>query len=132
MSNIVIRDPKPEDVAFIYSTWLKGQYHGSEFFKASSRQSYFKHYAAFVESVLINPNTKINVACLEDDIDIIISYCVYTTSGALYWVYTKDGWRGQGWAKKTVPQGISSVKSLTKAGAAIARKKGWKFDPWGD
>ena len=128
---VMIRPAKPEDRAFIISTWTKGQLYGHSFFSAVDPDAYFAHYPQYITSVLDSTTTEVLLACLPEDLDIILAYVVFKGPGVA-WAFTKKAWRGQGLIKQlTQGRPITVVYSLTKPGQAIMLKKGLKFDPWG-
>lgn len=146
------RDKKPEDDAFIFTTWLRGLYRGNEhsryadphlscerckgminFFREIDPDVYFEHYKLVIQKILTFPETKIEVMCLKDDIDVILGYSVYNpTKNIIHWIYVKGGWRKQGIAKSLVPIQPTSVSHLTKAGLSLLRHKHPKaiFNPF--
>lgn len=119
----------PNDKNFIYSTWLKGQFYGTDFFKQVPHDIFYASYPSLIDSLLSRPETTITVLCLTDDPDTIIGYAVYTHPEALHWVFIKQPWRGQGFAKQMLPQGIKSFSGKTAPGDVIAKKYKWTFKP---
>jgi len=126
----IIRKANKDDMPFIYSTWLKGQYYGHEWFSSMDRKTYYANYSKYLEALFAKNSTEITVLVLKDDPEVIIAYAVYTSPQALHWVFTKQAWRGKGHAAKLLLGSITTVKSITESGDAIARNKGWKFDPF--
>lgn len=130
LDEIIVRPFKAEDKAFIMATWLKGQYYGNVWFSEISKKDYNVQYATFIEQVLARPGTKVNIACLRDDTEVILGYSVLSPA-TLHWCYVKEPWRGRGIARLlTQTEVITSVTGLTKTGKAIAKKRAWVFNPW--
>lgn len=130
LDEIQIRPFRVEDKAFIMATWLKGQYYGHPWFSEIKKDVYNQQYAAYVEQLLAKSNTKVNIACLRQDPEVILGYSVLSPT-ALHWCYVKDAWRRRGIAGRlTQGEAIVSVTSLTKPGKEIAKKRGWIFNPW--
>lgn len=125
---ITIRPGKPEDSSFIFSTWLKGQYFGNDWFESVDQKVYFAYYSKYVEAILAKSN--VSIACLTDDPDVILGYAVYTLPETLHWVFVKGAWRAKGIARRLVPEAITTITGLTKPGKAIMIKKGLRFNPW--
>ena len=71
---VTIRDFRPEDKNFILSTFLRGLYHGGSCFSIMNKQTFMEHYHGVAESLLASPNTKVKVACLKEDLDVILGY----------------------------------------------------------
>lgn len=130
LDEIKIRPAKAEDKSFIMATWLKGQYYGHPWFREIDKDSYNVNYARHIEEVIKRPDTKVNIACLAEDQDIILGYSVLTGS-TLHWCYVKEAWRARGIANLlTQPGPITNVSGSTKTGKAISKKRGWTYNPW--
>lgn len=127
---VSIRDVLPGDKNFILATWLRGLRYGNDWFEAIDTEAYYKVYHAVIETLLSLPTTLVRVACLKDDAEVILGYCI--SSGVrLDWVFVKGAWRGIGIAKILVPAEISIVSHLTVAGKALLRKRpDIKFNPF--
>jgi len=129
---IKIRSAYPSDKNLIYSTWLKGLYFGNDWFREIKKDLYFEIYSEVIQKILSRPNIVIQVACLADDPETVLSYAILEKkedSYALHWVFTKSSWRKLGLAKKLIPENISYVTHLTKVGKSIKPKK-WPFIPF--
>lgn len=127
-----IRKSVKSDESFIYSTWLKGLYYGNAWFKEIDQDIYFKNYHQVIERIINKPSSSILCACLEDDQDTLLSFCVYETIEdyqVLHWVFTKFSFRRSGIAKALLPNNIKFVSSLTNIGKSI-KHKDWKFNPF--
>lgn len=127
IEQVIIRgiDPK-EDLDFIYSTWLKGQYYGHPFFRQMNKHSYFKNYQKVVEKLL--GRSEIRVACLKESAQTIIGYAAIEPR-VLHWVFVKDAWRKFKIARALIPSDIEYVTHITKLGL-ILMPKDWSFDPF--
>lgn len=127
---VTIREVNSNDKNFIYSTFLKGVYYGSDWMAAISKEIFFIEYAKAIERLLARPTVQITVACLSDDIDTVLGYAIHE-GAILHYIYVKQPWRLQGIAKQlvTVPV-LSTVTHITKPGNAIRIKKGLTFNPW--
>lgn len=106
MQEVKIRAAKPSDIAFIYATWLRS-YRSDNDFAASMRSSiYFAFYRTVIDQLLMD--SKVSVAYLSDDPDIIFGYCV-SNGEVLHYVYVKEAFRKLGIAHKL----IGNVTSCT-------------------
>lgn len=126
--NILIRPITETDLPFIFATWLKGLYHGNEFYSKIKQDVFYAQYHKMIETIL--PKSMIKIACLEDEPDVIIGYCVFETD-RLHWIFVKKAWRKLTIAKQLlndVP--FTRVSHLTKVGEAIRKKEKWEFDPF--
>lgn len=124
---MIIREARESDLAFIYSTWLRGQYHGSAYFSFIDKDYYFKEYAKIITNLL--STSTIMVTCLEEDDDVIIGYLVYNTD-TVHWAYVKQVWRNKGVANKMFLFCSSVFSSgMTDASKEILVKKGLTYRP---
>lgn len=129
---IKLRVYRPSDKAFLYSTFLRGVYYGSEFYSLIEKESFFKHYEHVLDGLVKRPSTMVSIACLEDEPDVILGYAIYSTSApVLHWVFVKDNFRKQGVAKQLLHDvKINVTTHLTTVGNSIRLKRKWIFDPF--
>mgnify|MGYP006270041487 CR=1 FL=1 len=127
-SLIDLRDLLEWDVNFIYQTWLKGLYYGSDFWKQMKGDTYYSTYKRLIERILVTPGTKVKIACLKEDPEVVIGYAVYT-GDTLHWAFVKPQWRKMGIAKAIIPDTIKKVTHLTKVGKSL-KPKAWEFNPF--
>lgn len=121
---VAIRDYLESDKNFIFSTWLRGLYHGDSWFSEIPKDIFMKHYHKFIEYLLNHANTTVKVACLKDDPEVILGYAVLNKEDTLlHWVFCKSAWRNIGIAKSLVSQSVNTVTHLTKIGLSIKRKR---------
>lgn len=137
---IKIRPLADTDKNFIYSTWLNALYYGNrwakdiepvtgapiDIFGEIDEPAFYLNYRAVIDRLLSRCGTM--VACLKEDEDVILGYCV-TEPEILHFIFIKDAWRRAGIAKKLVPKGIKAVTHLTKLGY-YAKRKSWKYNPF--
>lgn len=127
---IAVRDYSPEtDKNFVYSTWLRGCYYGSDFYGSIHKDTFFKEYGKFLDQLLARPGTELKVACLLSDPDTILGYACYKGS-TLHWVYVKEVFRKKGIATQLIPANISTITHITPVGLNLAKKKQMEFNPW--
>jgi hypothetical protein len=120
-SLFTIRDYLPSDFNFIMATWLRGLYYGDSWFKLIPKDAFMENYHKILDAIMGLPGLTIKVACLKEDIDVIIGYVVYKGQ-TLHWAFTKSAWRKIGIAKSLVPTNITTVTHLTKVGLSLLRK----------
>jgi hypothetical protein len=145
-----VRNYKPEDKAFIMSTFLRGLYYGHTHestnettkvpnltrspvnFQAIPKDSFMESYKIVGEGLINSPNTSVQVACLKDDEDIIVGYSILSADfQTVHWVFVKKAWRLQGIARSLLPQYPTTVTHLTGLGKSLMYKfKNCVFDPF--
>jgi GNAT superfamily N-acetyltransferase len=129
-AKIVLRAAQATDKGFILNSWLVGNYWGNWFFNQMNQDLYFKVYTEVVSRLLFNPLTRVDVAALSDDPNMILGFAVYN-GPTLHWIYVKKDYRSKGIANLLIKdKSIQFVTSTTKAGAAITKKKNLIFNPF--
>ena len=127
----MLRSARPEDTNFILATWLRGMYYGDSVYSDVPKGIFMDKYHKVIDFIIKNSNTKITVACLKEDEDVILGYSVIAKKeNALHWAFTKKSWRGIGIARDLVPSDLKTVTNLTKIGLSIVKKKELTFDPF--
>lgn len=129
-SSVIVREWRPNDVPFIYSTWRNSIYYGWLELPGSeprpNPKEFFKIQTVYIDNIL--EGADVRVAVLYDDPDTIVGFSVHTDSH-LYFIYVKEAYRREGIGKLLYPNFIETVgPQLTKIGAAIVRKKGLKIE----
>lgn len=115
-----LRDSLPADENYIYVHWLMGLRRDNDLFHLIPRDLYFKTYRAVISKIL--PRSKIRIACLKEDPEVIIGYSVYEPD-RIHWIYVKEDWRRIGLAKDLLPEKMSSYSHVTKLALEIIQKK---------
>lgn len=127
---VVIRLVQINDKAFIFSSYLHGNYYGHKYFNQMDKEVYFESAAQFLKDILLRSDTQIDVATLEDDFDHILGFIIYQGKNIL-WVYVKNDYRKSGIARMLYEnKGFTTITNATKSGAAIAKKLGLIFNPF--
>lgn len=124
VESVLIRDHQPDDMPFIYSTWLKGLYYGDSWFSLIPKAVFMAYYHHVLETLLSRQGTVVKVACLKSDPTTVLGYSVFhftpPDSKCLDWVFVKRSWRTIGIAKRLVPLAqINTVTHLTKTGVSM-------------
>jgi hypothetical protein len=124
---IKVRDPEPNDINFLLSTFLKGLYYGSKFWSLVDQEAFFQNYEPFIKQLMLRSDVKI--ACLIDDPDVILSYCMYKDN-VIHFIFSKKSYRKLGIAKLLYPKGIDTCSHITDSGDSIRKKLGLIFNPF--
>lgn len=125
---VIVRDATPDDKAFIYATFLRGLYYGNPWFTAINKDSFMATYHKVIDNLLAKPSTKIKIACIKDDPEVILGYSI-SEPHTLHWMFVKQAWRRLGLAKQLLPDDIKIVTHLTTIGEKLKPKE-WQFDPF--
>lgn len=126
-----IRDYRPEDRAFVTSTFLKGLYYGDSWFSLIEKTSFMHNYSKVIEA-LIDKQAQVKVACLKDDSDVILGYSILSPNHrVIHFVFVKARWRKIGIARSLIPPKPIAITHLTKLGLSLLTKlDGCVFDPF--
>ena len=119
---IQFREGIPEDLNFILSAWLRGTYHGNDWFKMIPSDIFYAHYEPFVKSLLQKPTTEVKIACLKEDPDVILGFTVFEAQ-TLHYVFCKFVWRNIGLMRDLIPKDLKRVTHLTRMGKTILVSK---------
>lgn len=91
----LIREAKPDELNFVYATWLNSYYADSYLGKSCRKTIFYQEYPSIIDAILNRPLTKIIIAELES---VILSYLVFEPK-ILHYLFTKEIYRKQGVAK---------------------------------
>ncbi len=97
----IIRKALPEDISFIYSSWLKSFRYGSTANKLIRTNVFFTNYREVLDSILAKSLTL--VACLPDSPEVILGYMVYEED-ILHYCFIKHSFRRLGIASSLLEQ----------------------------
>jgi hypothetical protein len=120
---ITVRGPHPDDINFIYASWLRGLYYGNTFYGEIPQDIFMANYQKVLQSLLMRATVR--VACLKEDPEVILGYSVTRTTDAgetLDWIFVKSAWRRIGVAKSLLPNKISAVTHMSKVGKSLKPK----------
>lgn len=123
-----IRPFLASDKPFLFSTMLRGLYHGNSFYNEIEQDAFYANYSNVVERLL--ERATVSVACLPDEPDVILGYAI-TTPGVLHYCFTKHAFRHQGIQRKLWADAkIKSCSHLTHSVMPIKLLKQWVFNPF--
>lgn len=123
-----VRALRPEDLQFIYSTWLRGLYYGNSYYKRIKKDVYFSKYKLVLRTLLEQRPLAVKVMCLNTDEDTILGYSV-SEGDTLHWVYVKEAWRKMGVGKRLVGDNITAYSHFTNMVKNLLPKT-WEFNPF--
>lgn len=115
--------------ALIFSSWLRSLRYGNELFKKVDSKAYYETYHMFIERILDKPDTKVRLAALTDDHDVVLGFLVHRNE-ILDYVYVQKDIRKHGIATKLLPKGIKIYTHLTKTADLILKNSELIFNPF--
>lgn len=86
-----IRSATSEDISFIYATWLPSYFVDTSYYKTVRNRIYYTNYREVIDNILLN--ARIDVACKEDEPNVIFGYMVSEPEIAHY-IFIKEPFRG--------------------------------------
>lgn len=122
----------PDDIRFIYATYLRGLYHGNEQLRKMDSDSFFDWQKKVLETVLSSSDVSIRVACDSEEKDLILAYAIYTIGdeSGVYWAWTRPSQRQQGLQTKLAyGLNITHVNNLTRDGDRVIMRKKLTYKP---
>lgn len=124
-----VRSGLPGDLNFILATWLRGLRYGNPLFTEIDKDAYFSVYHKVIENIL--NHSRVKVACLKDDQDVILGYSVIQAD-KVHWVHVKSEWRKIGIARSLLTEKFNVVTHLTTLGLQILKQRcpSVKFNPF--
>lgn len=94
-----IRTAKPEDLDFIYATWLKSYRHNSQFAKKLTNEVFFEMHHKVIDAFIVRGGL-VCVAHPKGEPDVILGYiCTEPTLPLVQYIYVKKPFRKMGIAK---------------------------------
>jgi len=107
MSNPVsFRFARPDDIPFIYSSWLRSFKHSSALGKSMRSSVFFENYREIIDHILASQHSHVAIACLPDDPNVILGYLVYeivsTREYIFHYCFVKESFRRLGIASALI------------------------------
>lgn len=93
--NVVLRELRPEDHAFIYSTWTKQDWHErvKHTIPHELRETWWDTKSREIKQSL--EEDEVCIACPDDEPWLVVGYGIHR-NGKLIWRYVKRDYRGKG------------------------------------
>ncbi len=123
MDAVSYRLPLPDDVSFIYATFLKGLRHGNTVNRALPSRVFYPRFHDKLTAILESPGTVVTVACLTEAPEIILGYSV-TSQDTLHCIYVKKAYRSAGIGRKLLPPAVKRVSFATDAFSKVLAELG--------
>lgn len=130
-----IRPPRPDDLGFVFQTFIEGMYSGNSWLPEHiSKDSFWQLYRGVLDGLFKTPGVGCWVMCLRDDPDTIVGYLVLS-AGAVHWVHVKRSFQGYGLAKRLLAQaGVKRDEATVYSHVTEAARKHipekWVFKPY--
>ncbi len=130
MNNWNIREANPNDIPFIYATWLKS-YHYDSWTKSIAKSIYFDNYKLVIDRLL--EASQVLIACHPTDENVILGYLVAEPE-IIHYCFVKEAFRRFGIAKDLVraseaPE-TAIISHRTQMALPILRTKDFIFNPF--
>lgn len=128
---LLVRDAVPSDLNYVFATFLKGLYHGNEWYRQMDKETYFTESRKWL-SMLIVEGAQIKIACLLDEPDTFVGYSILSPNfQTVHWVHVKKDWRKLGVARMLLPAYPAFYSHYTELGKSLAFKiEGIRFNPF--
>lgn len=94
----LIREALPEELNFIYATWLNSYQKDSIIGQSLKKTTFFLNYPEIIDEILNGPLTKVLVAYFAETPTLILAYLVFEPH-LLHYVFTKELYRKSGIAR---------------------------------
>ena len=123
---IIVREYNPGmDAPLLFSSWRNCLWFDANPGDKKPNPIFFRMTTKKINCLLRDPQTKVKIACLQDDANEIKGYSVITNQ-TIQFLYVKSDYRKQGIATLLSRGFHDIVKPMTKIGIAIALKKNLK------
>ncbi len=130
MENWKVRKANPDDISFIYATWLKS-YHYDSWTRSIAKSVYFDNYKLVIDRLL--NQSEVLVACHPTDENVILGYCVFEPN-LIHYMFIKEAFRRFGIAtdliKKAGVKESATITHKTQMAIPILRRKDFIFNPF--
>jgi len=102
MGEFEVRLSEPEDLNFIFATWLRSYRYSSSFAKRISNDTFYTWHHKVIERIL-GRGALISVVCPKGDPSVILGYAcaeMYEGKPVIHFIYVKKAFRKMGAAKE--------------------------------
>lgn len=119
---------------YVFTKWSRSYRYGNDYIKLCDSDSYFAAYRNYIQALLRKPDTRVRIAGLTDDIDVVLGFSVIRGK-VLDYVYVHRDFRNHGIGASLVdvpPDKIEVMTHLTRTALKIWPKKlpDAKFNPF--
>lgn len=97
-----VREAEPNDLNFIYSTWLDSFTEGSYFDISHKNYSFQNFYRNVIDFILAKADTKVFVACDQSSPEVIWAYLVCEANSIVHYAFTKIQYQQLGILKRLI------------------------------
>lgn len=126
VSTVTIRAfDEEKDSPMLFSTWRNSLWFDTPDRDESKNHKFFRDCTRLIKTIIANPATRILVACLSDDPNLILGVSV-TTKQNLTWIYVKSDYRGRGIGTILAKDATTVSNPSTRIGKAIVKNKALK------
>ncbi len=97
------------------------------------KEEFFSHYDEVLQKLLKAAPTRVLIACLASEPDVILGYGLFGYPSTLHYLYVKPAWRKQGIANSLVKAcgaPITHCTHVLNQFEDIRIKRGYKFNPF--
>ena len=88
----IIRNACGSDLAFLYATWSNSYHHDSLLAKSCKASVFGPYYDRVIDHILIQPDTRVRIACNPSDPNVIWGYLV-SQPKILHYTFVKEAFR---------------------------------------
>ena len=128
---IKIRNPSPEDIPFIYATWLNSYCHDSALGKSVRNSVFHKEYKEVIDRII--QNSQALIACHTDDPNVLFGYLIYS-DGVAHYSFVKEAFRRFGIAKELLKESNLDIEKMIvthKTFYLAGMNQQFNFNPFG-
>lgn len=95
MNDFTIRAAVPEDISFIYATWLNSYRYDGLASKGIRNCIFYPAYNKVIDGILKRPDCKVLVAHVRGEPNVVLGYMV-SEPGTIHYTFCKEAFRGFG------------------------------------
>lgn len=128
--DVEIRQAIPNDINFIFSTWLKSYRKSSFVGEKVENKEFFNNYNQIIDNLLLKSTTY--VACLKDD-EIVICGYICAQDDIIHYIFVKEVFRNLGIARKLIKHmevPPTYTTHLTRMSEGLLVKFNLKYNPF--
>lgn len=95
MNDFELREAEAQDIQFIYATWLNSYRYDGFASKGVRNSVFFPEYNKIIDSILAKPDTRVLLAHVKGEPDVLLAYLVYENN-MIHYCFCKEAFRGFG------------------------------------